>query len=118
MSSIAKIKVCGITRKEDAKAAVNLGVDFIGLNLYPLSPRVIAPDCISDLFMEIQNTISEGGDPTKKWVDLHHKFSYPFISVVLALMGIPLSIRSSRTGGLLFCVGVSLALGFLFSFVY
>ena len=53
MSSIAKIKVCGITRKEDAKAAVNLGVDFIGLNLYPLSPRVIAPDCISDLFMEI-----------------------------------------------------------------
>ena len=53
MSSIAKIKVCGITRKEDAKAAVNLGVDFIGLNLYPLSQRVIAPDCISDLFMEI-----------------------------------------------------------------
>tara|TARA_B100000686_G_C16768254_1_gene963286 strand:- start:407 stop:1537 length:1131 start_codon:yes stop_codon:yes gene_type:complete len=73
---------------------------------------------IRDLYAEIQDTISGGGDPTKKWVDLHHKISYPFISVVLALIGIPLSIRSSRTGGLLFCVGLSLVLGFLFSFVY
>ena len=73
---------------------------------------------IRDLFTEIQNTISVGGDPTKQWVDLHHKISYPFISIVLTLIGIPLSIRSNRTGGLLFCVGLSLVLGFIFSFVY
>ena len=73
---------------------------------------------IRDLYTEIQDTISRGEDPTRKWVDLHHKISYPFVSVVLALIGIPLSIRSSRTGGLLFCVGMSLVLGFIFSFVY
>ena len=73
---------------------------------------------IRDLYAEIQDTISGGGDPLRKWVDLHHKISYPFISVVLALIGIPLSVRSSRTGGLLFCVGLSLVLGFFFSFVY
>ena len=53
MSSAVKIKVCCITREEDAKAAINLGADFVGLNLYPHSPRVIASDRISGLFVEI-----------------------------------------------------------------
>ncbi|HVB80595.1 MAG TPA: phosphoribosylanthranilate isomerase [Candidatus Binataceae bacterium] len=36
-----RIKVCGITRCEDAELAVGLGVDFIGLNFYPPSPRCL-----------------------------------------------------------------------------
>ena len=60
----------------------------------------------------------EGLDSTRSWIDLHQKLSYPFISVVLALIGIPLSIRSSRKGGLLFCVWMSLVTGFIFSFFY
>ena len=36
-----RIKVCGITRREDAEMAVGLGVDFIGLNFYPPSPRCL-----------------------------------------------------------------------------
>jgi phosphoribosylanthranilate isomerase len=35
------IKVCGVTRPEDAAAAAALGVDFIGLNFWPQSRRVI-----------------------------------------------------------------------------
>ena len=70
------------------------------------------------MYETIQKQEKEGLDSTRTWVDLHQKLSYPFISVVLALIGIPLSIRSSRKGGLLFCVWVSLVTGFIFSFFY
>ncbi|MGP0628493.1 LPS export ABC transporter permease LptG [Nitrospina sp. 32_T5] len=71
-----------------------------------------------EMYQNILIKESEGFDTARNRVDLHHKLSYPFISVVLALVGIPLSIRSSRRGGLLFCIGISLAIGFLFFFFY
>jgi lipopolysaccharide export system permease protein len=70
------------------------------------------------MYQTIQKLEKEGLDATRTWVDLHQKLSYPFLSVVLALIGIPLSIRSSRKGGLLFCVWISLVTGFIFSFIY
>ena len=36
-----RVKFCGITRVEDARAASALGADAIGLNFYPPSPRAI-----------------------------------------------------------------------------
>jgi phosphoribosylanthranilate isomerase len=36
-----RIKICGITRPGDARAAVELGADMIGLNFYPPSPRCL-----------------------------------------------------------------------------
>jgi len=36
-----RIKICGVTRFEDAAAAVDAGADMIGLNCWPRSPRYI-----------------------------------------------------------------------------
>jgi len=38
-----KIKICGITSLEDARACAELGADMIGLNFYPQSPRYVQP---------------------------------------------------------------------------
>jgi phosphoribosylanthranilate isomerase len=39
-----QVKICGITRSEDADAALALGADFLGLNFHASSPRSIDVD--------------------------------------------------------------------------
>src|SRR5215469_6356314 len=34
-----RVKICGVTREEDAEFAIASGADLIGLNFYPPSPR-------------------------------------------------------------------------------
>jgi phosphoribosylanthranilate isomerase len=44
-----RIKICGITRAEDASAAVHAGADAIGFVFDPASPRHIAPERAADI---------------------------------------------------------------------
>lgn len=40
---IPLIKICGVTRPEDAALAAELGADLLGLNFHPPSPRFLDP---------------------------------------------------------------------------
>ena len=39
-----RVKICGVTRAEDADAAIEAGAEIIGLNFYAPSPRYVALD--------------------------------------------------------------------------
>jgi phosphoribosylanthranilate isomerase len=44
-----RIKVCGITRLDDARRAVELGVDALGFVFWPGSPRCVSADSAADI---------------------------------------------------------------------
>ena len=56
-----RIKVCGITRYEDAKAAVGLGVDAIGFIFYPRSPRYVQPEAAREIIKRVPPYVSKVG---------------------------------------------------------
>jgi phosphoribosylanthranilate isomerase len=49
MPQRTRIKICGITRSEDARTVVDSGADAIGLVFYPRSPRAISVAQAADI---------------------------------------------------------------------
>jgi phosphoribosylanthranilate isomerase len=61
------IKICGITRQDDAAAAVRLGVHALGFILWPGSPRRVAFDEMRRIVSELPPLVTPVGvfvDPT------------------------------------------------------
>jgi phosphoribosylanthranilate isomerase len=44
-----RIKICGLTRFEDAELAVQLGADAIGFVFWPDSPRAVRPEAVREI---------------------------------------------------------------------
>ncbi len=72
-----RIKVCGITRLEDALTASMLGVDAVGFVFYDRSPRYIDPQQAAAIVRQLPPFVSAVGlfvNPDQAWIAevLHH----------------------------------------------
>ena len=56
-----RIKICGITRLEDAKASVHAGCDALGFVFYKESPRYIALDAFKVIVKELPPFVTKAG---------------------------------------------------------
>ena len=56
-----RVKICGITRVEDALAAVSHGCDAIGLVFYENSPRHVVPERAAEIVAALPPFVSAVG---------------------------------------------------------
>lgn len=58
---MTRVKICGITRAEDARLAAEAGAWAIGLVLWPGSPRVCPPDEAAAIAAELRREVEVAG---------------------------------------------------------
>jgi lipopolysaccharide export system permease protein len=75
-------------------------------------------------YLQLQEYIErlkiEGYNATRYVVDLHKKLSFPFLTLIMVLMGSPLALAAShgRGGGIAQGVGISIVIGFIYWIVF
>ena len=92
-----RVKVCGITRREDAELAVDLGAAAIGLVFWPGSPRCIG----SDRAKEIVDSLPAFVTPVGVFVDQPREF----VEEIAAMVGLgAVQLHGSET--VAYCRGI------------
>lgn len=56
---MTKIKICGLTRFEDALAAAEAGADFVGFIFVPSSRRFIEPERAAEIVHQVRENLAE-----------------------------------------------------------
>ena len=56
-----RIKICGLTHPDDARAVAAAGADAIGLNFYPASKRYVSPAVAEEIIRELPESIVRVG---------------------------------------------------------
>lgn len=57
----AKVKVCGITRRDDALLAADLGASAVGFVFWPRSPRYVEPEAAAAISRELPADVAPIG---------------------------------------------------------
>ena len=73
-----RVKICGVTRVQDALEAVKQGVDAIGLVFYAPSPRNVSPAKAAEIISKIPAFVTIVG----LFVDAESAFIHDILSVV------------------------------------
>jgi lipopolysaccharide export system permease protein len=73
-------------------------------------------------YTELRNYIQKiqmsGYDATRYLVDLYSKYSYPLLNLIMVLIGIPFALKTGRSGGVAFSIGVSVLIGFAYGVTF
>ena len=80
---MTKIKICGLTREEDALEAARLGADFLGLIFVPASPRFIEPERAAAITAAVR---AAGHAP--KFVGVFHEASADYMREIVSVAGL------------------------------
>lgn len=59
---MVKVKICGLTRFEDALVALQAGADYLGFIFYPPSPRAIPPSDAAHLIAQLRALMTANFD--------------------------------------------------------
>lgn len=113
-----------ITRFEAGQFPLLTKIDRQRVDI-PESPsdfKVIQKDVEVMGYFELERYIrklqAEGYDASRYIVDLHGKVAFPWVSIILAVIGISFSLRSERRGGVAQGIGIGLIIGFSYWLVY
>jgi phosphoribosylanthranilate isomerase len=80
---MTKIKICGITRTEDALAAASHGADFLGFIFVPSTPRYVEPERAAEIAAAVRE---QGNAP--KFVGVFRDASTDYIRTIAELVGL------------------------------
>jgi len=81
---------------------------------FKMSQKLSEEMSFNELRAYIKKTGLEGYDTTPYEVDMQAKISYPFINIIMAMLGIPFALMIGRSGGMALGITVSVLLGFLY----
>jgi phosphoribosylanthranilate isomerase len=82
---MTKIKICGLTRVEDALLSAQLGADFLGFIFVPDSPRFIEPEAAAEIIRAVA-----ASEASPKAVGVFRDASNEYIREVAAVAGLDL----------------------------
>lgn len=82
---MTRIKICGITRTEDALLATELGADFLGFIFVPSTPRFIEPERAAEIIHAVRQQ-----ERTPKAVGVFRDASVEYVHEIATLTGIDL----------------------------
>lgn len=80
---MVRVKICGITNSEDARAAVDCGADALGFVFFRKSPRFVTPEDASSIIRSLPSfVVSVGVFVNERREDIESMLSYTGIDVV------------------------------------